>query len=94
MNNHDPSLLNKMREGEKICDRPGVILLVELDKLVGIAPYAVRETKSLLYLDALAVITAYQGCRHEMPLLGMLKHISQLQKTSHIVLTVTNRNTK
>ena len=94
MSKHDENLLSNMSKDERACDKPGVILLVELDKLVGIAPYVIRETERLLYLEAMAVITIYSGRRHEMPLLGMLKHLSSLQQTSHVVMNVVNKCSK
>jgi len=78
MNGYDKNLLSQMQMGERTCDKPGLILLVELDKLIGIAPFAIRETSQLLYIEALAVITEMAGRRHEIPLLGMLKHLCQL----------------
>ena len=76
MQEFDPKILEEMQKGERLCDKPGLILLVESDKLRGITPYAVRETGSLLYLEALTVITEKKGRRYEIPQLGMLKHIS------------------
>jgi len=58
---------------------PGVILLVEDAKLLGIVPFVPRETAHLLYLDILGLITEMAGRRHEMPLLAMIKHLSHLQ---------------
>lgn len=53
---YDLNLLEKATEGERDCDRPGVILLVEGNKLRGITPYVIKETEKLLYLEALALI--------------------------------------
>ena len=56
INNYGLNLKEKMQQGGRPCDQPGIILLVEENKLRGITPYVVRETERLLYLDVLAVI--------------------------------------
>ena len=76
LNNHDTKLIDKIKGEDNFSDDTGLILLVELDNLVGITPFAIRETGSLLYLEALTVITEKKGRRYEIPQLGMLKHIS------------------
>ena len=87
MRSRDANLLDEMKGEDSSGGETGLILLVELDNLVGITPFAVRETGSLLYLEALAIITEKKGRRHEVPQLAMFKHISALQQTSHMVLT-------
>ena len=83
-----------MHKDENSCNKLGAILLVEGEKLQGLAPYTVRETEKLLYLDLISLIIKYKGRRHDTSILAMAKHLSSLEQTSHIVLTAPDQNTK
>jgi len=53
------SLLQSMHKDEKSCNKLGAILLVEGEKLQGLAPYTIKETDKLLYLDFIDLIIKY-----------------------------------
>ena len=41
-------------------DQLGIILLVEEDKLIGVVPFVINETKNLLYLEIKTIMIAYK----------------------------------